>query len=74
MKSIGWKEAIELVGIFAIVLSLVFVGIQLRQDQDIALAQVISDLDADLVELSQAIHQNRVVWSAGLDGRFLGDK
>jgi hypothetical protein len=65
------KEVVEVVGITAIVFSLAFVGIQLRQDQNIALAQAISDRDADVIELSQAIHQNRVVWRAGLDGKEL---
>jgi hypothetical protein len=65
------REVVEVVGIAAIVISLAFVGIQLRQDQNIALAQTISDRDSDVIELSQAIHQNRVVWRAGLDGKEL---
>lgn len=38
MKISDWKESAELVGITAIVASLVFVGLQLRQTQEIAIA------------------------------------
>lgn len=40
MKPNNWKGTAELIGIAAIVVSLVFVGTQIRQDQDIALAQI----------------------------------
>ena len=36
MKTGNWKDSAELVGIAAIVASLIFVGIQLRQEQRIA--------------------------------------
>lgn len=38
MKFADWKDSAELIGIVAIVASLVFVGLQLRQSHDIALA------------------------------------
>jgi len=38
MKFANWKDTAELFGIFAIVASLVFVGLQLRQSHKIALA------------------------------------
>ena len=38
MKLTNWKEFAELIGIAAIVASLVFVGLQLKQSQEIALA------------------------------------
>jgi hypothetical protein len=37
----NWKQTAELVGIAAIVASLIFVGFQLRQEQNIAIAQTI---------------------------------
>ena len=39
MKSTNWKHIAELVGIAAIVASLVFVGLQMRQSREIALSQ-----------------------------------
>lgn len=38
MKKTDWKETAELIGIAAIVASLVFVGLELRQSQQIAIA------------------------------------
>ena len=38
MKPTNWKTTAEFVGVLAIVLSLVFVGLQLRQSQEIAIA------------------------------------
>jgi hypothetical protein len=38
LKSIDWRASAELVGLAAIVVSLVFVGLELRQSQKIALA------------------------------------
>jgi len=37
MKTTSWKEFAELVGIAAIVASLIFVGLQMRQSHEIAL-------------------------------------
>ena len=39
MKINHWKDLVELTGIVAIVASLVFVGLQLKQSQDIAIAE-----------------------------------
>lgn len=38
MKSTNWKDIAELIGITAIVASLVFVGLQMKQSQEIALS------------------------------------
>ena len=38
MKSFRLKDSVELVGISAIVASLIFVGMELRQSQEIAIA------------------------------------
>ena len=40
MKSTNWKDIAELVGISAIVASLLFVGLELKQSRDVALAEV----------------------------------
>ena len=37
-KDLGWKDTLELIGIAAIIASLIFVGLQLKQSQDIAIA------------------------------------
>jgi hypothetical protein len=40
MKSIGWKDVAESVGVIAIVASLLFVGLQLRQDKRLTRAEL----------------------------------
>ena len=44
MKSTSWKDIAELIGIAAIVASLVFVGLQMRQAQEIAFAELQNDM------------------------------
>ena len=39
MKNANWKDVAELIGIAAIVASLIFVGLQMRQSQEIAMAE-----------------------------------
>jgi len=38
MKNTNWKDVLELIGIAAIVASLIFVGLQMKQSHEIALA------------------------------------
>ena len=71
MKKTDWKGTAELIGIVAIVASLIFVGLQLRQDQKIAEAQAIVDAAAVVTELNQFVEDNREVWIQGLDGAEL---
>ena len=66
----NWKTAAELVGISAIIGSLVFVGMQLRQEQEIAIV----DTYGPIVESNEAvlslIGEHPEIWEKGL----LGDK
>jgi len=71
MKSPNWKDLIEIVGITAIVASLIFVGLQMRQDQKIAEAQAYVDAAAVHTDLNQYIENNKDVWIKGLDGAEL---
>ena len=40
MKSSSWKDYVEIIGIAAIVASLIFVGLQMKQSQQIALSAI----------------------------------
>lgn len=71
MKSTSWKDIAELIGLTAIVASLVFVGVQLQQDQDIAEAQIHIGATANVATISQSITENHSVWRRGLDGEDL---
>jgi hypothetical protein len=55
MKSIGGKEIVELVGISAIVASLIFVGYQIKQDRMIARSELGSETATLLVEIHDAM-------------------
>ena len=50
MKSENWKDVAEILGIAAIVASLIFVGLQMKQSQDIAIAQQYQDRSASALE------------------------
>ena len=71
VKFDNWKNAAEIVGIAAIVASLIFVGFQIRQDQEIAVAQAYIEATAGLTDQNQYIDANKETWIKGLDGAEL---
>ena len=71
MRSTDWKDVAELVGIASIVASLVFVGVQLQQDQEIAEAQIHLGATANVAAIAQTIADNQSVWRRGLVGEDL---
>ena len=73
MKQLSWKFIAELVGIGAIVASLIFVGYQLQQDRRLAAAQVIVAAETVNLELSSLIGEYREVWLKGLAGEKVSD-
>ena len=66
MKSANWKDIAELIGIGAIVVSLVFVGTQLRQDRELAELEGRSTFVANAVELARIFNDNEELWRKGL--------
>ncbi len=71
LNKVDWKGTAELIGLAAIVASLIFVGLQMRQDQGIAQAQALVDASAVVTDLNQFIENNKEVWINGLDGAEL---
>jgi len=61
----NWKSIAELLGITAVVASLVFVGLQLQQAQDIAIAEMNASGVANVVEENNAVMENVDVWMRG---------
>ena len=55
MKPKSWGDAFEVVGLIAIIASLVFVGYQLNQDRVIARSELTSDSFHFMVELNQTM-------------------
>ena len=64
----GW---LEIVGMLAIVISLVFVGLQIRQDQGIAIAETLGSVSSTSIQLSELIGGRSDLWRRGLDGEEL---
>ena len=71
MKFSEWKDTAELVGILAIVTSLVFVGLQMRQAQDIALSEGQLTHLLSQIEKNDAIINNPAIWVRGNAGEEL---
>ena len=68
-----FNEVAELVGIVAIVASLVFVGLQLRQSQEIALADLEASYASASIEIASLISDNSAVWAKGIAGEELDE-
>ena len=73
MKRKNWKDIAELVGTLAIVASLIFVGLQLEQSQNIANADRLTARAANWIELHSLLADHGEVWSRGLAGSELTD-
>jgi hypothetical protein len=73
MTTARLKEIAEIVAVVSIVASLTFVGLQLRQDKEIAAAQVYVESDGLVFELSRMVNENRDVWIRGLNGEELSE-
>ncbi len=71
MDSAKLNDWMQVIGIFAVVLSLIFVGLQMRQEQAIAKYQGFSDFNATMLEYANIINDNREVWIKGLSGAEL---
>lgn len=70
MESTKLNDWLQVIGLFGVIATLVFVGIQLRQDHSIALANTYQARTASLVESFHARAANSNALSAEL--RFLG--
>lgn len=68
MKSVSWKGMIEFVGIAAIVASLIFVGLQLQQEQRIASIEAGFNLVESYYEQRNGIIENADTWAKGNAG------
>jgi len=73
MKFKEWNEIAELVGIAAIVGSLIFVGLQMKQAQEIANADRRMMRVANMIEMNNAINENAEIWARGLSGEELNE-
>jgi hypothetical protein len=68
-----FNEVAELVGIVAIVASLTFVGLEMRQSQKISLAELEASFVSASVEIASLISDNSEVWARGIADEELDD-
>ena len=71
MKQAKLRDWLEIVGIFAVVVSLVFVGMQMRQTQEIAIAEMSWNNMMAEMESRSAIYEFPDVWAKGNAGETL---
>ena len=71
MKTRDWKDTAELIGIAAIVASLIFVGLQMRQAEKIAGGERYESAIANRVEIRNAINEHADIWVRGNAGEDL---
>lgn len=71
MKKSNWKDTAELIGIVAIVASLIFVGYQLQLDRRIATAQLETSNFEARYAINQLISDNADIWLRANDGEEL---
>jgi hypothetical protein len=71
MKTKNWKDIAELVGIAAIVASLVFVGQEIQQSREIARLEWTGVLAAEQVALDSLLSSEAEVWRKGCAGSEL---
>ena len=71
MNKAKLRDWLEIVGIFAVVVSLVFVGLQMRQTQQIAIAEMGWNNMIAEIESRSAIYDHPDIWSKGNAGETL---
>ena len=71
MKFNYWKGIAEVFGGAAIVGSLIFVGLQIKQEQAIALSEINLSLLASQIELNNSISDHADIWARGNAGETL---
>ncbi|MEP1469400.1 MAG: hypothetical protein ABJK25_00350 [Halieaceae bacterium] len=71
MKEAKLRNWMEIVGIFAVVVSLIFVGLQMQQTQSIAIAEMNWNNMIAEMESRSAIYEHPDVWAKGNAGETL---
>ena len=74
MRSTNWKDIVEFVGIGAIIASLVFVGMQMQQSQQLAFADSVLAMAANRIEEGSLQAEHIDVWLKGNAGEEMDAK
>jgi len=68
---LDWKTLAEALGAIAIVMSLVFVGLQIQQTHSIAVSEILAANTGHRIEANAAIIENSAVWDKANSGGIL---
>ena len=71
LGKLTWTTLLEIVGIFSIVGSIIFVGLQMKQDQEIAAAENVMLVVSERQAWTELLANNSVVWINGNSGAEL---
>ncbi len=70
-NSRNWRNVAEFVGLVALVVSLVFVGLQMRQTNDVAYMELDTTMVGIMAETADLVAANAEVWVKGNAGETL---
>ena len=73
MKPLDWKHISELLGMAAIVASLIFLAVQIQQEKDIAISEIRFATESNSIEVRVAIIENVDVWAKGCSASELSE-
>ena len=71
MKTLGWKESAELIGLFAILASLIFVGMQLQQQEQLLQLELRNYMVSSSATVNEQIIEHADIWVRGNAGEDL---
>lgn len=71
MINLDWRKTAELIGIVALVVSLVFVGLQMKQTNEVAFMELDTSMVGTAVDIAELITTNPDVWVKGNAGEEL---
>ena len=71
--SLSFSAFANFFGVIGVIGSLIFVGIQLRQDSDINQSQLLSSDQIIELEFERLVQENPIIWFRGLEGSELDE-
>jgi len=73
MDTVKLNDWMQVIGIFAVVASLIFVGLQLRQADEVATFEALSEANQRMQEMNTQLVDNSEVWIGGCMGEELDE-
>jgi hypothetical protein len=68
MKEASWADIAQLIGILAIVASLVFVGLQLKQSEQLGYSEIVGNMNDRKAALSELMTDHADLWHKACSG------